>query len=121
MYHKCSQVVLVLFGFRTEILEIEVTIRVHFDRDDFQASHSSGLYAEGQQWYTLDNISTYSWVSTVRTVRNQANITMPFTPRFVVSTNHAKTRIFTSSSRVWLERRRGKSSNFAKIIFQFLL
>ncbi len=54
------------------------------------------------------------------TKRNQADITIALSARFMISADDTQTCILASSSGVGLQRSSGKSSDCTKIIFQFL-
>jgi len=54
------------------------------------------------------------------TERNETDITMSFSARFMVGANDAKTRVLASSSRIGLKRCSSKTGYPAKVIFQFL-
>jgi hypothetical protein len=54
------------------------------------------------------------------TERNETDITMSLSKRFVVGTNDAKTGVLASSSRIGLKRCSSEAGYLAKITFQFL-
>ena len=68
-----------------------------------------------------ENEFTYSGVGSVCANRNQADITMTFTSRFMISPNDRQTSILSSSARVWLQGASVETSDLAKVVFEFLL
>lgn len=43
IYHERRKIIFVFLGIGPQISQIKITIRMHFDRNDFQSSHSCRL------------------------------------------------------------------------------
>ena len=65
--------------------------------------------------------TTYCRVRSVCTDRNEADVTMTFSARFMVRSDHRQPSIFSSGTRVWLEGTCMETSDLAEVLLEFLL
>ena len=88
-YHERSQIVLVLLGLDTQILEIEVTICVSLNRYDLQTSHNCRLWTKCKQLvWTIPVLGTYCRVRAVSADRDQADIPVALSARLVIRSDN---------------------------------
>src|SRR5689334_16428980 len=90
-------------GFCTEICEIDVTVFEGCDGNYFEAGHGGA-----------------SGISSVRGLRNEADVSVRFAARGVIFPNCEQTGEFALRSGVWLERNRSETANFREPAFQLI-
>ena len=119
-YHERRQSVLVFLGLRAQVFEIEVPISMGLYWDHFQTRHDRRLRIVSMTRRYLSVSNTHCRIGAVRTDRNEADVSVTLSARFMVRPDDRQASVLSGGARVGLERASRETSNLAKVLFEFL-
>ncbi len=99
-HHQASKIRSVLFGFRFQISDVDISAFIAFYCNDAHTTHCCR-----------------SRICTVSGSRNQSNIAVCIPMIFMISFNHQQTCIFSLRAAVWLQATSRKSGYITQILF----